>query len=117
MGKNTSKVNIWSFVVAGGIAAIAGTLYSSYLTYIDPTSFTLDESIFIIAVILVGGSGNLKCPIMGAVFIIILPELLRFLRLPDTIALNMRQIIHALTLILLMFFRPQGIAGEYQLNY
>ena len=116
MGKNTPNVKIWAFVLAGGIAAIAGALYSSYITYIDPTSFTLDESIFIIAVILVGGSGNLKGPIVGAFFMIILPELLRFLGLPDTIAPNVRQIIYALTLILLMFFRPQGIAGEYRLK-
>jgi len=116
MGKNTPKVKIWSFVVACGIAAIAGALYSSYITYIDPTSFTIDESIFIICVILVGGSGNLKGPIVGAVFMIILPELLRFVGLPDTIAPNVRQIIYALTLILLMFFRPQGIAGEYKLK-
>ena len=116
MGKNTTKVKIWAFVLAGGIAAIAGALYASYITYIDPTSFTLDESIFILAVILVGGSGNLKGPIVGAAFMIILPELLRFLGLPDTIAPNVRQIIYALTLILLMFFRPQGIAGEYKLK-
>lgn len=50
LGKNTPKVKIWAFVVAGGIAAIAGALYASYITYIDPTSFTLDESIFILAV-------------------------------------------------------------------
>jgi len=116
MGKNTTKVKIWAFVLAGGIAAIAEALYASYITYIDPTSFTLDESIFILAVILVGGSGNLKGPIVGAAFMIILPELLRFLGLPDTIAPNVRQIIYALTLILLMFFRPQGIAGEYKLK-
>jgi len=116
MGKNTTKVKIWAFVLAGGIAAIAGALYASYITYIDPTSFTLDESIFILAVILVGGSGNLKGPIVGAFFMIILPEVLRFLGLPDTIAPNVRQIIYALTLILLMFFRPQGIAGEYKLK-
>ena len=103
--------------MACGIAAIAGALYSSYITYIDPTSFTIDESIFIICVILVGGSGNLKGPIVGAVFMIILPELLRFVGLPDTIAPNVRQIIYALTLILLMFFRPQGIAGEYKLKW
>ncbi len=115
-GKNTTRVKVRSFVMAGAIAALAGALYASYITYIDPTSFTLDESIFILAIVLVGGSGNLKGPVVGAIALVILPEILRFLGLPNTIAPNMRQIIYALVLLFFMFKRPQGIAGEYKLD-
>ena len=105
-----------AFTVSGGIAAVSGSLYASYITYIDPTSFTLDESIFILALLLLGGSGNKKGPFWGTVIMILLPEGLRFLGLPDSIAANMRQIIYGLTLILLMYFRPQGIAGEFEVK-
>ena len=114
LGKRVANFKIWAFVIAGGIAAIAGSLYAGYVTYIDPTSFTLDESIFILAIILVGGSGNLKGPVIGTAFMIILPEALRFLGIPDTIAPNVRQMIYGVLLVILMFYRSQGLAGEYK---
>ena len=114
LGKRVANFKIWAFVIASGIAAIAGSLYAGYVTYIDPTSFTLDESIFILAIILVGGSGNIKGPIVGTIFMIILPEALRFLGIPDTIAPNVRQMIYGALLLFLMFFRTQGIAGVYR---
>ena len=116
MGKRVSGFKIWAFVIAGGIAAIAGSLYSGYVTYIDPKSFSLDESIFILAIIMVGGSGNIRGPIVGTVFMILLPEALRFLGIPDTIAPNIRQMIYGALLVFMMFFRAQGIAGEYRLE-
>ena len=116
LGKDVPNLKIWAFVIAGGLAAVSGVLYATYVTYIDPTSFTLDESIFIIAIVLIGGSGNLKGPMVGAVFMIILPEVLRFLGIPSTIAPNVRQMIYGALLILLIRFRPQGLAGEYKLE-
>jgi branched-chain amino acid transport system permease protein len=114
LGKRVANFKIWAFAIASGIAAIAGSLYAGYVTYIDPTSFTLDESIFILAIILVGGSGNIKGPIIGTIFMIILPEVIRFLGIPDTIAPNIRQMIYGALLLFLMFFRSQGIAGDYK---
>lgn len=116
LGKNIVKFKIQAFAIAAGIAAIAGSMYAVYVTYIDPTSFTIDESIFIIAIVLVGGSGNLKGPIIGTVFMIVLPEVLRFLGIPDTIAPNIRQMIYGGVLVYLMSNRPQGIAGEYRME-
>lgn len=116
LGKNIAALKMQSFAIAAGIAAIAGSMYAVYVTYIDPTSFTIDESIFIIAIVLVGGSGNLKGPLIGTAFMIILPELLRFVGIPDTIAPNIRQMIYGSILVLLMLKRPQGIAGEYRME-
>ena len=99
---------------AAGIAAVSGALYAAYVTYIDPTSFTIAESIFILSIVLIGGSGNLKGPILGAIFLVVLPEVLRFLNIPDTIAPNVRQMIYGAILVLLMRYRSQGIAGEYK---
>jgi len=114
LGKNLPLLKIWTFTIAGGLASISGSLYATYVTYIDPTSFTLDESIFLTAIVLVGGSGNMKGPLIGTLFMILLPEALRFLGLPDTVAPNVRQMIYGIFLIVLMRYRPQGIAGEFK---
>lgn len=116
LGKNVAALKTWTFIVACGIAAVAGGLFAVYMSYIDPTSFTLAESIFILSVVLVGGSGNIKGPVVGAVLMVLLPEILRFLRIPDTVAPNVRQMIFGALLVFLMRFRPQGIAGEYALE-
>lgn len=107
---------LFAFVISGMIASIAGSLYATYINYIDPTSFTLDESIFLLSILLVGGSANRTGPFIGVVFMILLPELLRYLGLPNSIAPNIRQIIYGGILIVLMFLRPQGIAGEYKVK-
>ncbi len=115
LGKNITILKIQAFVIASSFAAISGFLYATYITYIDPTSFNLDETIFIVSALLIGGSGNIKGPVAGAVFVIVLPELLRFVGMPDNIAANMRMIIYGLCLIFVMYFRPQGIAGVYKI--
>lgn len=114
LGKNVTKFKIQAFAVASALAAISGVLFAHYVTYIDPTSFTLDESIFLLSIVLIGGAGNIKGPISGTFLLLIIPEILRFLGIPDTIAPNIRQIIYGLLLVIFMYFRPQGIAGEYK---
>jgi len=114
LGKNITHFKVLAFAIAGGIAAVAGALYAGYVTYIDPTSFTLLEAVFILSLVIIGGAGNIRGPILGAVLLIILPEILRFLRIPDTVAPNVRQMIYGALIVLLMRFRPQGIAGEYK---
>jgi branched-chain amino acid transport system permease protein len=114
LGKNTNKFKIQAFAIASGLAAIAGVLFAHYVIYIDPTSFTLDEAIFLLSIVLIGGAGNIKGPIAGTFLLLIIPEILRFLGIPDTIAPNIRQMIYGALLILLMYFRPQGIAGVYK---
>lgn len=112
LGRNTVAAKSWAFFISAAVAGLAGVIYASYVSYIDPTSFTLDESIFILSALFIGGIGNIKGPILGAVFVVLLPELLRFVGLPDAIAANMRQIIYGLALIIVMYFRPQGLWGK-----
>lgn len=112
VGRNTVAARSWAFFLSAAISGLAGLFYASYVSYIDPTSFTLDESIFIISALFIGGVGNIRGPVLGAVFVVLLPELLRFVGMPDAIAANMRQIIYGLSLILIMYFRPQGLMGE-----
>jgi len=116
LGRNVTGFKIWAFVISCGFIGIAGFLYATYVSYIDPTSFNLDEAIFILAAVLIGGTGNIRGPVVGAVFVVVLPEILRFVGFPDSVAANLRQIVYGLTLIILMYFRPQGLAGEYKLQ-
>ena len=112
LGRNTMLFKAWAFFLSAAFSGLAGLFYASYVSYIDPTSFTLDESIFIVSALFIGGVGNIKGPVLGAVFVVLLPEILRFVGMPDAIAANMRQIIYGGALILVMYFRPQGLWGE-----
>ena len=113
LGVSPQRQYVRAMIISSALAAIPGVCFASYVTYIDPTSFTLSESIFIVSILLVGGSGNLKGPFCGVLFMLLLPEILRFVGMPDAIAANMREIIYGILLILLMYLRPQGIAGAY----
>jgi branched-chain amino acid transport system permease protein len=100
-------------VIGSGLAAIAGAMYAYYVTYIDPTSFTVSESIFMLSIVIVGGAGRLRGPILGAVILVSLPEILRFLDVPNSIAANLRQILYGGLLVGFMMLRPKGIWGQY----
>ena len=115
-GRNVSSAKVKVFVISASLASIAGVVYATYITYIDPTSFTIMESIFIISIVIIGGSANLKGSIVGAIVLVALPELLRFIGLPNSIAANIRQILYGALLVIFMLWRPQGFLGEYKFN-
>ena len=117
LGRDTVRLKAWAFFISAAFAGVAGMVYASYVSYIDPTSFTLDESIFIITALFIGGIGSrVWGPVLGAAVVVILPELLRFVGLPDALAANLRQVIYGVVLIVLMFVRPQGLLGDVKLK-
>ncbi|MCB9231063.1 MAG: branched-chain amino acid ABC transporter permease [Bacteroidia bacterium] len=113
LGKNPNYYKRISIIISAIIAGIAGTLYATYTTYIDPSSFTLDESILILSIVLIGGAGRIIGPITGAAIYVLLPEILKFLEMPDGIAANMRMILFGLLLVMIVRFKPKGIFGKY----
>lgn len=115
LGFETFYYKLASFQISAAIAAVAGSLFASYLSFIDPSSFHLNESIFITSIIIVGGLASLRGSLLGAIILILVPELLRFLGMPPEIAAQIRQFLYGLALILLMIFRPQGIMGQYRM--
>lgn len=116
LGKNVNAFRRSAFAWAGAIAAIPGVLFATYSSYIDPTSFGLEESILILCMLVLGGAGNFRGPVVGAVVLVILPEIFRFLHMPDSVAPNVRQILYGLAIVVMMRLRPQGIAGNYALD-
>lgn len=112
-GKNVARAKILTFVIGAMMAAVAGSLYASYISYIDPTSFGVLESILVISVVIIGGAGSLRGSLIGAAVLVIVPELFRFVGLPNAIAGNVRQALYGLLLILVVMLRPQGLLGSY----
>lgn len=112
LGKDITYYKVLIFVVAASMAAVAGALYAGYISFIDPSSFTVMESIFIISIVIIGGAGSFWGPVLGAAVLVTLPELLRFLGLPGTLAANLRQILYGTMLVVMMLWRPQGLWGN-----
>lgn len=107
LGKNVKQIKINIFTLSAALAAIPGVLYAHYISYIDPTSFTLDESIFILSIVIIGGLGNLHGAFLAAAFMVLLPEALRFVGFDDSIAANMRQIIYGVILVGVIFWQEK----------
>jgi branched-chain amino acid transport system permease protein len=108
LGKNVFAAKIISFTIGAMLAAIPGVLYAHYISYIDPTSFTVVESIFILSIVIIGGMRNLWGSAIAAAVLIVLPEVLRFIGMPSSIAANVRQIIYGLALVIIMFRYSKG---------
>lgn len=109
IGKNVYLSKTVSFTLSAMFAAIPGTLYAHYISYIDPTSFTVTESIFVLSIVIIGGLGNLTGSFLATAFLVLLPEALRFVGMPDSIAANMRQIIYGLILVVVMMTGKNGV--------
>lgn len=116
IGKNVYLSKTVSFTLSAMFAAIPGTLYAHYISYIDPTSFTVNESIFILSIVIIGGLGNLTGSFLAAAFLVLLPEALRFVGMPDSIAANMRQIIYGLILVVVMMTGRNGVKELFTLK-
>lgn len=115
LGRNVKRLKIEIFVISASLASVAGVLYAHYISYIDPTSFTVDESIFILSIIIIGGLGSLRGAFIASVFMVLLPEILRFVGLPDSIGANMRQIIYGLILIGLIIWQERMVKSSFKM--
>lgn len=114
-GYKTHYYKLAIFVISGAIASIAGSLFASYITFVDPSSFTINESIFVLSIIILGGLASNKGSFVGAMILILLPEILRFVGFPIDIAAQMRQAVYGLILILFMMYKPEGLFGKFKI--
>lgn len=124
MGINTTRYKVLAFVISSSFAGIAGVLFGHYKKFLHTNDFQFIRSFEIIIMLVLGGMGSITGSILGAIVITILPELLR--QLP-TINLfgkvinfaDLRLVIYALLLIIIMLTRPQGVLGqrEFGLNW
>lgn len=110
MGINISRYKLLIFAVSSIFAGLAGAFYSHYVGFIDPSSFSADQSILILSMIILGGMGNIYGSILGAIALTVLPELLRDF-------LSMRQVIYGALLVLMVLIRPKGLLGGFNLKH
>jgi branched-chain amino acid transport system permease protein len=113
LGKNTNLFKVSAFAVSSSLAALAGSLYAHYVGYIDPTSFTINDSLLVLSMVIIGGAGSIWGPVVGAIALVVLPEALRFLGLPSALSANLRQVVYGSLLVLLMICRPRGLMGDF----
>jgi len=116
LGKNTFRMKSYALAISAFFAGIAGSLYAHYITFIDPSSFTLMQLIPVIAIVIIGGLASLKGTIIATIILILLPEPLRFIGFPSSIVGPARQIIYALILLLILLYKPKGFYGKVELE-
>lgn len=98
------KYKLFAFVISAMFAGLAGALYAHYQSFINPEIFGVAQSLDAILAVIVGGSGTIAGPVVGAFFVVFLPEYLRF-------ADSFRLILYGLILVLATIFMPRGIVG------
>lgn len=104
LGKNVINYKIFSFMLAAILASIAGGLYAPYSAYISPDYFTLNQSIMILSMVIIGGAGRVWGPIIGAAIVILLPEIIRFIDMPSSVSGPLQQIFYTLLVLIILIF-------------
>ncbi len=108
MGIDVVRFKVLAFTLGSGVAGLAGSLYAHFLTFIMPVNFSFGQSIVILSMVVFGGIGTLRGPIMGAIVLGALPEISR----P---AMEYRTLLYGVLLLLLMRYQPDGILGDRSL--
>jgi branched-chain amino acid transport system permease protein len=118
MGINTTRMKLLAFAMGASFGGVAGGMFSAIQGFISPESFVLVESVMVLAMVVLGGMGNIWGVILGAVLLSFVPEILRFTVEPLQRAAFGRQIIEpevirmlifGLALVLVMILRPGGL--------
>ncbi len=127
MGVPVVRMKLLSFSIAAGLAGMMGVVFAAMQSYVDPTSFTFMESIIILCMVILGGSGNMQGVIIGALAVIVLQlQILKdvsdfmtslttsgILNLPAWLnPAKYERLIFGLILVLMCIFRPNGILPE-----
>jgi len=111
IGKNPVYFKTWVFALAGAMAGVAGAMYAHYVTFVGPYGFTMDVSVLLFAMVILGCTGTIVGPLMGAVLLVILPEAIRFLMVPPRLQGPVRQMVYGLLLVVFVLVCPDGLYG------
>lgn len=106
LGVETSKYKAINFMYGAFWAGIIGGAYAPYYKFIASDMFTLDEGFNILSMVIIGGQGTLVGPFVGAFIATLISEVFRF-------ASQYRMVIYAVLIIVMMWWRPQGLVGAY----
>ena len=105
VGVSVPRFKIYAFAISAALAGGAGSLYGHFIGSVFPDTFSFVESIGVLSMVIFGGVGTLRGPILGAILLKAAPEMLRFVQ-------NYRFTIYGALLVLMMLFQPMGIIGD-----
>ncbi|MFG6461485.1 branched-chain amino acid ABC transporter permease [Roseateles sp. DXS20W] len=116
MGINTRNMKLLAFGMGATFGGVAGAMFASFQGFVSPESFSLQESVMIVAMVVLGGIGHIPGVILGALMLAALPEVLRYVA-GDIQAMTdgridaaiLRQLLVALAMIIIMLVRPRGL--------
>lgn len=114
MGVNITQTKVHAFTYGAFFAGIAGGLYAHYLTVLSPSAFDFNRSFEVIIMVVLGGMGSISGSVFAAVLLTFLKEYLRDLN--DYTGVDLRMVIYAAILILLMLTRPGGLFGHREMS-
>ena len=121
MGLNTRNLKLMAFGMGATFGGISGAMFAGFQGFISPESFSLMESVMIVAMVVLGGLGHLPGVILGAVLLSALPEVLRYIAGPlqsmtdgRLDAAILRQLLIALAMIIIMLMRPRGLWPSHE---
>ena len=116
MGINTRNLKLLAFGMGATFGGVSGVMFGAFQGFVSPESFSLMESVMIVAMVVLGGLGHLPGVILGAVLLSALPEVLRYVASPLQAmtdgrldAAILRQLLIALAMIIIMLLRPRGL--------
>jgi branched-chain amino acid transport system permease protein len=104
LGRDVRLINTLGFFIASAFAGVAGALFAYYINYIDPSSFSFSEMVFLVTIVVVGSPGSFWGCVVATFFLVLLPEPLRFVDLPSSILGPMRQLLHSIVLLSVVWF-------------
>jgi branched-chain amino acid transport system permease protein len=116
MGLNTRNLKLMAFGMGATFGGVSGAMFAAFQGFVSPESFTLMESVMIVAMVVLGGLGHIPGVILGALLLAALPEVLRYVAGPlqqltdgRLDAAILRQLLIALAMIVIMLLRPRGL--------
>ena len=109
MGINTTLYKLYAYIIGAVLGGIAGSFYAIRMSSISPNSFDFTKSANILLAVILGGIGKIPGVILGALFLVIFPELFRELKIFEINVGDMRMLFFGILLIIVMIFRPQGL--------
>ena len=111
-GKYVNAVKTLSVAVSAALASLGGVIYAFYMSFVNVEVFTLEMSILLMAMVIIGGTGTLLGPLVGAAIVMALPAALTYMPfIPPAELGTIQQIIYGSAMVLLMMFRPGGLVG------
>lgn len=106
MGINLAYYKLLSFGISSFYVGIQGAVYALFIGYLEPNLFTFMESITIFVAVIIGGLASIGGAIMGAAFVVLVPQVFSELR-------ELVPVVFGVTIIIILIFEPQGIAGRW----